>query len=265
MRALFVSARSKVFWTTAIVLIGSLFVAGLTNYKISETAVYVGAIWMTLGVYSELESRGISWKGASLVSLGSGMLFAVAGYFLILKNHIGADVLLQIVEPLHIAIKKAFPDFAIEAADLIGYIPGIFIASLFGSLAVSFAFEAKVTRIFRMPRERVASGIRWLDYRLPDFAIWVILFAALFSEFNFEIKMLKLVSINIIIVAAVALLFQGVAVIEFMMRFYRFGLFSRMITYTLIFLQIAPFVAFLGFADYWADFRALVRRKTKPT
>jgi hypothetical protein len=265
LRALFVSSRSRVFWSTAVLLVGALFVAGVTNYKISETAVYVGATWMTLGIYSELEKRGVNWRRASLASIITGLLFALAGYFLILKRIDTGDSLTQMLEPLRIAMNQAFPDKPMEAGSLVKFLPGIFAASLFGSLALSFALESKVTRMFRIQRERVASGLRWLEFKLPDVVVWVTLFAALFSEFSFGQKTLETISVNLLILAAVAFFFQGVTVVEFMVRFYKFGLFTRTLTYLLIVLQLAPFVVFVGFVDYWADFRTLVRKKTKTT
>jgi hypothetical protein len=36
-----------------------------------------------------------------------------------------------------------------------------------------------------------------------------------------------------------------------------------MAVYLLVVLQMAPFIVFVGFVDYWVDFRRLVRRKTK--
>src|SRR5438045_2054076 len=86
LRALSVSARSLVFWLTATLLIGILFAAGTADYKLSESAIYVGAIWMTLGSYSEFEKRGVNWRAACLFAVATGSLFAFAGYFLVLRN-----------------------------------------------------------------------------------------------------------------------------------------------------------------------------------
>lgn len=274
MRALFVSTRSSVFWSTAILLVGSMFAAGAMsyqfNYKISETAVYVGSIWMTLGAYSELEKRGVNYRGAGLISLGAGLLFALAGYFLILKNLITTDILSETLEPLRIAINQAFPDSALQPGALVKYLPGVFTASLFGSLALSFAFESKVIRMFKIRHEKVASGLRWLEFRLSDGIIWLSLISLLVLGLNLnnqviKVAILKTVSVNFLIIAVVAFLFQGLAVIEFMIRFYRFGLFTRTMTYLLIILQLAPLVVLVGFVDYWADFRKRVRKKIKAT
>lgn len=269
LRAFANATPSRFFWLTAGLLVGTMFflgLLGLQNYKISETAVYVGAIWMTLGSYSEFEKRGTGWRMASLFSLLAGLVFAFAGYFLILKNLGSSDVLTELVEPLKAAWVKAFPESNLQTENMAVYIPGVFAASLLGALALGFVFETKVARLFNLKRERVASSLRWLELRLPDAVIWLTLFAVLFSldlMTGSAAIWLKTVSINWLIFAAVAFFIQGLTVTEFMMRFYRFGPFMRLITYLLIALQLAPFIAFAGFVDYWADFRRLVRKKTK--
>lgn len=269
MRALFVSTKSGVFWSTAVLLVGLMLAVGMTgyqsSYKISETAVYVGAVWMTLGTYSELEKRGTSWKGAGLASLFAGVLFALAGYFLVLKNLATTDVLSETLEPLRVAMNKAFPDNQLEPGTLVKYLPGVFTASLFGSLAMGFIFETKVTKMFKIQHDRVASGLRWLEFRLPDVVIWLTLVSLLAVSLSFDKEILKTMSINFLIISAVAFLFQGLAVVEFMIRFYRFGPFARTATYLLIILQLTPFVVLVGFVDYWADFRRRVRKKIKTT
>ncbi len=261
MRALFVSTKSRIFWATATLLILTMLVAGTRNHKILETAVYVGSIWMTLGAYSELEKRGVGWLSSGLISMTIGFLFALAGYFLILKNLTNNDLLAEIVEPLSLALNRAIPQDSPTSATLVKFLPGIFIASLFGSLAISFAFEDSVTKMFRIQRDRVASGLRWLEFRLPSFAIWSALVAILHSELNFGPAYLQILSINVLIVLSVAFFFQGITVVATLLRIYRVSPILRSITYLLIFLQLAPFIVFMGFADYWADFRTLVLKK----
>ncbi len=263
LRAFSVSARSRVFWSVFIVFVAALFLVGTKDNQVSQAAVYLGAIWMTLGSYSELEKRGISWRHAGMISLLAGIIFAWIGYALVLKNQADSNMLLQLVEPSREALNKAFPDSKIEAATLVRYLPGFFVASLFGALALGFLLESRVVRMFQIQREKVASGLRWLEFRLPDVFIWVSLFALLFSIIDLDQKLIKVVSINLLIVAGVAFFFQGLAVVEFTMRFMRFGAIMRAITYLLIIFQLAPFIVFMGLVDYWADFRRLMRRKAK--
>lgn len=259
LRALFISTKSRVFWITAILLVGTLLVAGATNYKIAEAAVYAGATWMTLGAYSELEKRGISWAKSGLISLSAGLLLASAGYFFILKNLTTTDLLGEMVEPLRAAINKVTSEPK-ERNFYVRVLPGIFVSGLIASLAFSFAFEAKVAKMFKIQHERVVSGLRWLEFSLPGPAIWTALFALLICEFDTKESLLFSISLNILIALTVAFFFQGVVVVESMLRGYRFGMFGRIVTYVLIILQLAPFVVFVGFVDYWANFRRLVRK-----
>ncbi len=263
LRAFAVAARSRVFWTVGAVFVFTLFVFGKNDNQISQAAVYVGAIWMTLGSYNELEKRGINWKLAGSFSLLAGILFAAAGYFYLSLNQANSEILNQLVTPLHLAINKAFPESPIEMKMLVGFLPGLFIASLFGALAFGFLLESRVSRLFGVHKFKVASGLKWLEFRLPDIFIWASLFALFFSIINLNNKVLQTISINILIVSAVAFLVQGLTVMEFVMRSLRFGPISKSVTYVFIFFQLAPFVVFIGLVDYWADFRKFVRRKAK--
>ena len=111
LRTLSVTVKGRIFWLIGTVLVASLFAIGSQHYLVSETAVYVGATWMTLGAYSELEKRGISWKTSGLISLIVGLLFALAGYFLVMKYQSSEDVLQRIVEPLKKATVEMYPNF----------------------------------------------------------------------------------------------------------------------------------------------------------
>lgn len=263
LRAFAVSTRSLVFWSVGAVFVATLFVFGIHDTQVSQAAVYVGAIWMTLGSYNELEKRGINWKLAGSLSLLLGVLFAVAGYFYLSFHQANSEILNQLVQPLHQAMNKAFPENPIEISTLVGFMPGLFIASLFGALAFGFLLESRVIQLFGVQKFKVASGLKWLEFRLPDLFIWISLFALLFTVINLNSKVLQTISINILIVSTVACLVQGLTVVEFTMRYLRFGPISKTLTYLFIFFQLAPFVVFIGLVDYWADFRKFVRRKAK--
>lgn len=265
LRAFAVSSGSKVFWSVGTLFVTTLFVLGMHDSQISQAAIYVGAIWMTLGSYNELEKRGVNWKQAGSVSLLMGIVFAALGYTVLGHQHNNTEVLNQVVQPISESLKTAFPNNPIEVAMIKAVLPGIFVASLFGALAFGFLLESRVVRMFGIQKFKVASSLKWLEFRLPDLFVWVSLFALLFSVVNLGNNLLQMISINVLIVSSVAYLVQGLVVTEFMMRYLRFGPLSRTITYLFIFFQLAPFVVFVGLIDYWADFRKFVRRKAKAT
>jgi len=258
LRALSVTAKPKIFWSAGILLIAVLLLSGLTL-----ASVYIGAIWMTLGLYNELEKRGTSWRIAGLVSLVAGIAFAAIAYSLTIRFLGAQNILSELLLPLQQTMNKAFPESPVEISTLKAYVPGIFSAMLFSSLAIGFILEAKVIRLFQIQQNRVASGLRWLEFRLPDVVIWISLFAALFSMISFDFAVLQKISLNIVIVSVVAFFFQGVVVTEFLTRAFRFGPVSKMILYILIVLQLAPALVLLGLVDYWVDFRKRIRKKLK--
>ena len=263
LRAFSVTTKSLVFWATAVFLIAALLVAGNTDFKVSQTAIYVGAIWMTLGSYNELEKRGVNWRATGFFAILAGSLFALAGYFLVLKNLGSIEAVKEMLEPLIAAFAKSAPSASITADDLISILPGVFTGSLVGALALGLMLESKAAKIFGVKRERVASSLRWLEFRAPDALIWTTLVAVLLSVVTQSPW--QILSINILFVTLTVFFFQGLAVVEFSMRYFRLGFFTRAMTYLLIILQLAPIVVFVGFVDYWADFRKLIRKKSKTT
>ncbi len=258
LRALSVTAKPKFFWTSGIVLTAALLAGGLTL-----ASIYISAIWMTLGLYSEFEKRGVNWRTAALFSLTAAILFSSAYYSLTIKYLDQQNILSELLTPLQQTVNKAFPDNPIEIVTLKSYVPGLFFAMLLSSLALGFMLEAKVNRLFSLRQVRIASALRWLEFRLPDLFIWTSLFAALFSLVPVGIPVLQKMSLNIVIVSVVAYFFQGLAVTEFLTRTFRFGPFSKMILYILIVLQLAPAIVLIGIIDYWADFRKRLRKKLK--
>jgi len=264
LRTLSVTVKGRIFWLIGTVLVASLFAIGTQNYLVSETAVYVGATWMTLGAYSELEKRGINWKVSGLFSLVIGLLFALAGYFLVMKNQSSEDVLQRIVEPLRKATTEMYPNFDMTHLKFENFILGMLGGFLASAILVSIIFEPKIARLFNIKRERFVTGLRWLEFRLPDAVIWTVLISVFVLVQNWvDLEQLRILAINLLLVFMAPLFFQGVAVVEFLLRISRSGPIMRSITYMIMILQLMPFVVLLGLVDYWADFRRLLRKRTK--
>jgi len=218
---------------------------------------------MTLGTYSELEKRGVSWKRAGLFALTSGVVFAAALLVLLTRFLAEQNLISDLLQPLQTAMNKAFPEEPIEISMLASYLPGIFAATLFMALALGFILESKINQMFHIQRTRVASGLRWLEFRLPDAFIWVSLFAAFFSLVSFDQALVQKVALNIAIVSSVAFFFQGIVVAEFMTRAFRVGPIAKTILYVFLFFQVAPALILVGLIDYWVDFRKKMRKKIK--
>ena len=252
------STKSKIFW-----LVGLVFVSSLFFLKMNLVAIYVGAVWMTLGLYSELEKKGITWKKSGALSVLSGVMFGVIAFLSITKWSVDHELYSQVVDPLMVSLKQLLPEENFETKAVMMFMPGLLASALISSLAVSLVFEAQIFKAFHIKRERLASGLKWLEFRLPDMFIWSSLFAFLFSVIETPFQFLQVIAINFAVISIVSFFFQGIAVFEFATRIFRFGRISKLLLYLLIITWALPVITVLGFADYWVDFRRHMRKKAK--
>lgn len=206
----------------------------------------------------------------SLIALLSGALFGILSYMFAVKGLLKLDLAEQLTAPILQTLKQINPDEQISMEQLIQYMPGALIATLLCSLAVGFIFESKIFQLFQFQREKTISGLKWLEFRLPDQFIWLSMFGFLFSLLKIDTlvssliaEKIKIVAINISIFSVVAFFLQGIAVFEYVTRFYRVGTFNKSLTYVLIFVWLAPAIGFMGLIDFWADFRKMVRKSLK--
>lgn len=252
------ATKSKIFWLVGVVFVSSLFFA-----KMNLVAIYVGAIWMTLGLYSELEKKGITWKKSGALSVLAGVLFGAISFLSITKWSVDHELVKQVIDPLMVSLKQFLPEENLETKAVMMFMPGLLASALISALAVSLVFEAQIFKAFQIKRERLASGLKWLEFRLPDMFIWVSLFSFLFSVVETPYKILQVIAINLAIISTISFFFQGISVFEFATRIFRFGKVTKVLLYILLITWALPFVAVLGFADYWIDFRRHMRKKIK--
>lgn len=252
------ATKSKIFW-----LVGLVFVTSLFFLKMNLVAIYVGAVWMTLGLYSELEKKGITWKKSGALSVLAGVLFGVIAFLSITKWSVDHELYKQLIDPLMVSLKQVLPDENFETKAIMMFMPGLLASALISSLAVSLVFEAQIFKAFHIKRERLASGLKWLEFRLPDSFIWISLFSFLFSVIETPFQFLQVIAINFAVISIVSFFFQGISVFEFATRIFRFGRVTKLLLYFLIITWALPLVSILGFADYWIDFRRHMRKKIK--
>lgn len=252
------TTKSKFFWVVGAVLVTALFF-----FKMHLIAIYVGSIWMTLGLYSELEKRGISWKKSGALSVFAGMLFGVISFLSITKWSTNHELFGQAIEPLMVSLKQMLPHENFETKAVMMFMPGLLASALVSALAASLVFEAQIFQVFQIKRERLASGLKWLEFRLPDFYIWLSLFSFLFTVVETPFPAIQAIAINFAVISIVTFFFQGISVFEFAARIFRFGRVTKLLLYLLIITWGLPVIAVLGFADYWADFRRHLRKKIK--
>ncbi len=262
LRTLFAKTKSIWFWA-----VGAVTVAILFSVQLTLGAVYVGAVWMTLGAYSELETRGVSWKKTSVISLIAGLVFAVLSFSWATKGSFTSDLTKELVEPFLTSLQQLYPDNVLKAENIIQYMPGVLLSALMCSLAVGIIFETQIFQLFQFRREKTASSLKWLEFRLPDTFIWFAFLGFFFALVRLSVlpeniaTMVRTIAVEMSIFSAFCFFLQGIVVFEFLSRFYRVGLFTKTILYFLILTWIGPAVGLMGLLDYWFNFRTVLRKK----
>ena len=256
---------AKTFW-----VIGGVLFFGLLAAAIFPVAFLLGACWLVVGIYSELEEKGRSgfWSAALAVMISA--TFLVAGTFVSMKL-VGIDVRDEItksVEGVLTQLKESnstasdpaanttlLSGMKIDAKLIISQIPSIGIITMILSLAYGLMMERRIALFLRLPYEQVASQMKLLDFKVPDVFIWIAMLSFLGSFLKLQNDSLSLVSMNIFNVMLGIYFFHGLAVMEVLMQTFRTGPLLRFIVYFVVVFQLFFILSAVGFIDYWADIR----------
>lgn len=219
----------------------------------------IASVWVTVGLYSELEAKGVRWIWGGISSVALGTMVLLGGSFGLAQAN-GIVTLSQLADVAKTFFKErtliqlpAEFDFM----TLVHQAPSIAIIAIVLVLAHALIFEKAVYRWFRIPRERFAAQIKLLDFKLPDIFVWIGMVAFLGATMDWKWQNH---SINILNVCVVLFFLQGIAVLEYFYKALRVGFFVRALGYFLFVFQLFVVLAFVGFIDFWVDFRKRIRK-----
>jgi hypothetical protein len=258
MRVLRMSYGALAYW-----LLGIAATAFFWFIDAPALSVFVGSIWMTLGIYMELERKGLRWTASAPIGIIAGSLFFTGAALINLEklgvhNLAAAEALVkQFITDKVLAMN---PGLQLDAGLLVQLIPSAVVTILVVALGVGLIFERRVFSWLNLPRERVASQLKLLEFRVPDFMIWVAMGAFLLTMENFNVKALEILGMNIVNVVTVLYFFQGLAILEVSLRSFKAGALVRAATYIILVGQLFPAVCAVGLIDYWVDFRKRLRK-----
>ncbi|MFS4458956.1 DUF2232 domain-containing protein [Bdellovibrio sp. HCB2-146] len=225
-------------------------------------AFFIGSIWMTLGAYMEMETKGVSWWVSGLLSVSAGSVVAgLSAIGAFRMNGINTIAEVQgLVEKFTSKVQEMNPAVKLDPQVLLQQIPSAIVIILILALGLGLIFERRVFSWLNMPREKIASQLKLLEYRLPDYFIWVAMTAFLLTMVGFGGKAIAILAVNIVNVAIVLYFFQGLAVLEVFLNSMRAGVFTRVLTYIILVGQLMLVLSIVGLIDYWVDFRGRLRR-----
>jgi hypothetical protein len=245
---------------------GTLLAVGML--LVQPNAIVLAALllgqWTTIGVYQEFEERG----RAGLASAAWAVL--VGTLTMMIVPALGAQLFgLDLVSLLRTGIEdsirqmlggKELAETGIKMDYLLGAIPGTLGALQVTTLAVGLMLDRRTAQILNVKFENIASRMKLLNFRLPDYFIWVAMISFLFSFLTLLPDVVRVVAINVLVVILTAYLFQGLAVMEYWFMYLRLGALPKALIYLLIVGQLFFLLSFVGLIDFWADFRFRIRR-----
>jgi uncharacterized protein YybS (DUF2232 family) len=103
---------------------------------------------------------------------------------------------------------------------------------------------------------------RW---KAPEGLIWLLIAAG--GSLLVPVSLVRIISLNLVIVCLFAYLLQGLSIISFLFKTRNVHRSFRILCYCLIFAQqyIIVLIAFVGVFDLWVDFRKFIKPVVSPT
>lgn len=258
MRVLRMTYGALAYWLLGLVATGFFWFI-----EAQALSVFVGSIWMTLGIYMELERKGLRWTTSAILGVIAGCLFFLSAALINFEKlgvHNLAEAEVLVKQFMNDKIVAVNPSLKLNADLLVQLIPSAVVIILVISLGVGLMFEKRAFNWLKLPRERVASQLKLLEFRVPDFVIWIAMTAFLLTMENFNVKALEILGMNIVNVVTVLYFFQGLAILEVSLRTFKAGALLRAAIYLMLIGQLFPLVSAIGLIDYWVDFRKRLRK-----
>ena len=247
------------FWISFIAMSAAFFVAHLP-----AQGVFLLLLTLLIGVYAEAEAHGesvfVSGLAAVLTSLG---LTAVGATLWLM--HSGSTLMNETklyIGQMATEAAAMNPDVVIDPDTLVRTMPSAIVITLIVAMGIALIWDRVIAALFRLPAPSVQVGESLRVFQVPDIFVWITtisIFAAYYKHGN---VLAETIGLNVFYTMVALFFFQGVAVIGQGFRTFKVGPFWQTLWVVMMILQFYA-VAFLGFADFWIDFRSRFQRRSQ--
>ena len=249
------------FWFSSIAL-----AAAFLAMHAMDKGVLTLLLTVLVGVYAEVEEHGegVFVSGLTAVCLSLG-LTAVAATLWLMRS--GSSLIAQTKAYAVSMIEemaKVNPDVQIDVETLIRTMPSAIVLTLVLALGISLIWDRVVSAFFRIQRAPESVGEALRAFSLPDVFVWLTIAAIFAAYYKHGNALVETIGLNVFYTMVALYFFQGVAVIAQGFRAFKVGPVWQMIWAIMMILQFYA-VAFVGFADFWIDFRTRFQRRPQPT
>ncbi len=247
---------------------GAFISAFLALGKIPLLPALIGSVWLTVGLFEEFELRGKAGFMAGLTAVVAGTIFMIE-VPAIWSANLGIDLKEELKKALQLqfdgnaTLKNWMEASQMDANMILAMTPGFVAVLLLMTLAFGLILDRKLATAFGLKFNQVATQIRLIEFKVPEFTIWFLMIVFVMSFLRTPYPWVTIVGSNLLIVLVGVYFFQGLAILETLFLALRAGFLIRMAVYFLIVGQLFFLLSFLGIIDYWLDFRAKIRKRNQ--
>ncbi len=250
---------TRKYWGAGAVICASFWFIGL-----QPLSFLLGSIWLTIGFYSELEERGRSgfWSAAASIALGSSVLIFGSLAWAQSQGFDMNEILKQGIESMtqQLAARSGSSAVKLDSAVIIQQVPSAVILLLMTSLGFALMLDRKTGHMTNLRFEKIATHMKVLEFKNPEFLIWITMLSFLFSFVKIEPPIVGVVATNVFNIMMGLYFFQGMAVLEVSLLSFKVSNFMRFLVYFILVGQLFFVLSAVGVIDYWVDFRARMKR-----
>lgn len=249
LRALRVYAGEQVYWLVSLVTTGVLLFVGWEAYA----SVFLGSV-LLIGVFSDMEERGYHYFFSGFIALLMVSLTG-AGIFAFWISHQGAGWFEILVAQIEAPLLKVLPpddSLTLQIGDIVRRAPSLILMLYVFSLYLALLFEGRI--LAALNRKPIIER-RLLQFKVPDFLIWIFIGSLLGTFGEFKNFTLQTVAANVLHVSLLLYFLQGMAVISTFLKKLKMSTFWQTFLTVFLAVQLFAFVGVVGVMDYWIDFR----------
>lgn len=260
LRLLRVNYSAAMYWAGCTVVAVALFASG----QVLMAAAFA-TLTLLIGIYSEAEKQYSNTFAAGSVAVlaTSGLVTAAVAVW----SEITKTNLIQAVKQVSAAITtralEMNPQLEVKSDVLAWQAPSFIVVILILALGAALMWERRGRRWFGLA-EAVTKPSTLLAFHVPAPFVWIAIAAAGAAFIQHSTSWAQVLGLNVLNIVAAIYFLQGMAVIGNMFQTFKVSPFWQTLWYVLLFLQLFPLVAFVGFADFWFEFRERLKKKKSP-
>jgi uncharacterized protein YybS (DUF2232 family) len=246
-RANILGSKRSTFWFSQVVISVILWFIGLEPLAISFLSVVI-----LIGLFTEVQNQFKNVFVSGLVSIMASfgaIVYATQQWL----SHQGLSLADRIREQVQVVVAQATAMNSLVKLDvdiLVLQTPSALVSLMIIAIALSLILEDSFIRLFKIKNLPVKT-INLMEFKLPDFFIWIAMSTFLFSFLDLNNKVITAVAMNILNTLVVLYFFQGLAVVESFFTALRVGIFIRLLTYVVLLIQLFFLVSAIGVIDFW--------------